>query len=342
MDSIISYPIEKDQNSTRLKKLYFSIFLNILALLEGLFLARFELFPITRVTLQQNIITLVYSLILWAFFVFLILILDLGLKKNRHLLFLSISSSLVLPILIIQRNILLTIVIFVGFFLFLHLLNNRLKKRAELFVSFRLREIILPILRYSFTLLLLIISLLFYYQTLIRTKNEKIITPDNLRLILSPFYTQINEYVNTMLEKTIEEKIKRQVSLKEKKEISALILKESIEALEEGTLRQKVGLSKLKIPAEKIEITSDGSLNVIPALEAVLPEMADSLNSISLRYKTFIPLIVALISFFFISSFINLLFILLYPFLLLTFSTLKKLQIIKIKKITVEKEIIEM
>ena len=331
----------KNTNPTKLKKLYLAIFLNIFALLEGIFLASFELFPITRATLQQNIITLVYSLILWTFFIFFILILDLGLRKKRNLLFFSLAFNLVLPLTIIRKNLILAPFIFVGFFLFLHFFNYRLRERVKLFVSFRLREIILPILRYSFTLLLLIISLLFYYQTLIRTKNEKIITSDNLRLILSPFYTQINAYANTMLEKTIEEKIQSQVSLKEKKEISALILKESIEALEEGTLRQKIGLSKLKIPAEKIEIAPDGSLNVIPALEAVLPEIAEKLNSLSLQYKTFIPLIVALISFFLISSFINLLFILLYPFLLLTFSTLKKLQIIRIKKIAVEKEVIE-
>ncbi|GIW62888.1 MAG: hypothetical protein KatS3mg090_0714 [Patescibacteria group bacterium] len=327
-------------NPNATKKYLLTSLLSLISFVEGVILANLNLYPLSRTLIINNGWLILASLFFWIIFMIFVLILDFGLKRNKRIAFTLASTSFSLPFLIKTKSIFLISGLFLIFYYLLNTLNKQLKKKSDNYVKINIIEILSPLLKLSFNILLALITIIVFYQTNQYTTEKNLVTEDSLKTILEPVKPIVNQQFNQLLEKTIEKDLEQKLSIEDKKTAAKILLDETIETLLEGEIRQSFGTNKLTVPLEKITIDENGDIDIYPAIEYLIPKIIERINNLSLEYRLIISAITSFIIYLAVSIITRLFYFISLPIIFLVFKLLMKLNVIKIKLIKVDKQII--
>ncbi len=172
-------------------------------------------------------------------------------------------------------------------------------KRLKIFAQFKPKEIFAPIFKNSFLIFTLLLTLINFFTAVDYINNKReILTTSSFLKLTRPFLPVINRQVSNQVEDFIAQKLGKEADVKTRQQLAQLLIKELLEAMSEGTIRQKLGFRPDVIPADKIKVFPDGSIDIEPALVEAAPKIVKQLNEFLGEYKAWLPLIILALTFF--------------------------------------------
>jgi len=308
----------------------------------GYTLAALDFFGFLTNMHALNFAYLFASFIAWHFISMVVFFLDLENSQHQQRVYIITSSIFGVVFLIFSQDIISTLLVTIFFFFFLITFERRIKKRAQLFIKFSAKEILLPIIKSGFLFLLIILVGLGYLQSLNRAKNSQVISASMVRLLIKPMAYGINKQLSVQIQRQLAPQLEQTIGIQDRQQIVEYALKESIEAMTEGTVRQQLGINPENIPLEKVIVYENGEIDVTPVLEAMIPDITRALNKMLEQYQVIIPFVFAVFVLLLASPLLSIVELLLLPFTILIIKILLSANFVHLEKESVEREVLKL
>ncbi len=244
----------------------------------------------------KEMITQSLFLVFLVWFINSFLTFLLGIKKDKEELSIvgAVFVLIILSLLFFTKNIVYTLIIafsYLGITLYLYFLT---RKRINYFTKFHATEVFYPLMKLGFMFLLVVISTLNFYQTtrFLNKKDNNFLTPSSFLRLTKPFVPWINKYLSESAETSFNRLVGKKIGIKRKDEAMRFIIKETLETMSEGHVRQMIGFRPDVIPVDKIKVYSNGEIEIEPALEAASPKIVKQINKNLMRHKFWLPFVV--------------------------------------------------
>ena len=141
------------------------------------------------------------------------------------------------------------------------------------------------------------ISAIAFTQSKQLISSKGLINPVLIRLIARPSILMLNSQINSQIQsqlRTLPPDVRKQESTEN---IVKLILDKTVESMAQNETGDIYGFKPEEIPTELIYIAPDGSIDLTPMIDGMLPQIAQKLNVFIQKYALIAPFIVALLTF---------------------------------------------
>jgi hypothetical protein len=160
------------------------------------------------------------------------------------------------------------------------------RTRAAKFVAPYLKEILKPSARLFLGELIFSILLVSFLAMKAQASEGGFRIPEPIiRGILKPSVKILNQQLSQQLTSQLGDRFEATIGTRDQEEIAEFIKAELVEATQEGGVRQAFGFRADKLNLEKITITPEGEIDLWPAVEASLPEIARELDQELVEYR---------------------------------------------------------
>jgi len=225
------------------------------------------------------------------------------------------------------------------FFLSLGWFRNGLIKTIENTIEIRGGRTFRTQIKYFYLIIAVVTALSFAtgHALELREKQVTLKIPEKLlERVVQPFVPVVEKQVGNQLENLVGQQFEQKLNVSGRKEILEFLKEESGETLNEGSIRQKLGISPERL--EKVEITKDGNIDLSGALPGATQLLQQRIENILARYQEYV--VVFLSTVLFLSAhFLGRLALIFSPVLTtILLAIFKKADIIKVTKETVEAE----
>lgn len=285
-----------------------------------------------------NIGLLIASMLLAYFVTILMFILDFSDRKNMAQVCFVAALFFCGFFFITNFKILQTLATAIFYLIFLFYVYHAGAQRAMLFRKFRPNDIFLPVVRNGFLLLVVLLALMGSLQTKHLLGNQNILTTQIVRIATKPLVGIVNKQITAQINQQLGAQYQL-LPLKQKKEFIALGAREFVNATPPERIRQFFGVIPREVPTGKVQVLDDGSIDVGPMIDELLPSMTSQYNRQFGSYVVLLPLVVAFLVFLLLQSFVWLFFVITIVITPIIFSVLLRSGVIKksTEKVEIEK-----
>lgn len=238
---------------------------------------------------------------------------------------------------LMNLNILLAVIAVIGYCLLLLHSSRSISRRFNDFVRFIPQEIFFPVLRSGFLFVLILLSLLAYGQSQKLITEHTLITPNIVRIIMSPSVAMLNQQVNSQLQSEVGETL-TQLPESERVQAIQLMLRKTVENMADKKTGTIYGIPADEVPINLALVSGKGGVDLGPVFEEMLPTIASILNARLTQYALIAPLIIALLTFLIFQPLIIPMQVIESLITLLIFKALIATRFLKIHKESVEVE----
>lgn len=324
------------------KKLILSVLLGVLSLLLGYTLGQLDFFGFLDNKHVLYLSLLFASFLFWYALSIVIFLLDFSDKKNLIIVYFGSSLLFGSAFLLANINGSMVFLNIIFFFLFLFYVYEATLKRFNLYLKFVPNEIFIPVAKHGFLFLLVILAFMGYSQAKNRQLTQSLITPIALKTVAKPFIIVLNKQLGAQLQAQLGDKFQQAIGTQNREQIVRFVLDETIEGMTEGKTRQLFGFRPDNIPVEKTIVNIDGTIDITPVIDYMLPEITLRLNKQIDRYGALVAAGVAIIVVLFVQPFLAIFQLFFGPLNNALFAILFSTGLLKKKTIPAEKEIVQL
>lgn len=286
------------------KKIALFIVLAISSIMLGAVLGLLDIFGFIdgRHTLSFTLLIstalLIYIILVTSF------LLNFTARARVYSFFVLSSIFFAVPFFMMNLNPILTLLSTLIYFTFMVHVYSASARRSELYIKFAPRELFFPIMRSSFTFLLIVLSVLAYTQSQRLVTEKSLISPGLIQLVSKPTIYMVNQQINNQLSSGISAEIIGVLPKKQKKLVIQKSLDETVNQMASQNNGDIYGFTPKEIPTHLAVISEDGTVDISPVIEGMLPSIALRLNEMLSEYAVFAPFVVALLTFLLLQPFL--------------------------------------
>ena len=284
------------------KKLLLFALLSLLTILFSFTLSQLDLFGFldgrNTISFTYLILTLVFSYAIML----VVFILDFSDKKNLIKAYVGQALLFGLIYAISSFDITLSFLNSAIYYALLNFINTQGTKRSKLFIKFIPSEIFFPVLRKAFLFIVIFFAITNFFRTHSLISSDSLLTPSITRYVTRPIILILNKQIGAQLEQQLGDRFQTAIGTKERHRIVSFVLKELVESMGEGQVRQTFGFTPQNIPVDKVIVYDNGDIDITPVIDAMLPDMTVALNKKIANYVLIAPFAIAFITIFIFSA----------------------------------------
>lgn len=277
------------------KKTFLFVSLSLLSVTAGGVLGLLDVFGFIDGRHELSFIFLGLSIFVIYLILVNIFILNFARRSRIGAIFVAATFFFGITFYLVNLSAILAIFSTLAYLLFLIYALSATSKRSANQIKFVPSEIFLPVLRNSFLYLLIIFAAIAFTQSQQRVSNNNLINPELVRIVARlPIYSlnqQVNNQISSQLNRVPEEVLQEQ----SREDLTRLIIDSIVSSSAQGT-GDIYGFKPEEIPVDSIAVSNDGSIDITPMIDQMLPQIAARLNIFIQDYAVAAPFIVALIT----------------------------------------------
>lgn len=183
------------------------------------------------------------------------------------------------------------------YFIFLMYVYTASNKRASLYIRFLPHEVFFPILKASLSFVLILLAVLAYTQSQKLVSHNSLITPTIIELSSKPTIAMLNKQINSQLSPAIQTDEFQALPESAQRKAIYKALEETVKQMADPQTGTIYGFPADEIPTQLATISPEGTVDIHPVIDAMLPGIAYMLNVQLKQYAVLAPFIVAFLTF---------------------------------------------
>lgn len=266
------------------------------AIFSGLTLGLLDVFGFIDGRYAMSIALLLGAMILLYISLVSLFLLDLF-ETNRTYTFILCASILFgITFFLMNLNLLLALLAMMSYFLLLLYVGQSTAERFNLYIKFSPRYIFFPVLKQSVFCLLIILTFLAYGQSKKLVSQNALVSPTLVRTFIKPAVGMVNQQINSQLRSEFGDVLDQMPEAERQKTVSE-ILKKTVQNMSDKKTRTIYGIPETQVPVYEAEINKDGSVDLNPMIDAMLPSIAAVINAKINQYAFIAPFAVGVLTF---------------------------------------------
>lgn len=316
----------------RNKKLAVIITLALFSILQAGVLGKLDFFGFLDGHHQISMSLFILSLLIGYLSTITVFLIEFAEKYRLGLVFLGCAGLFSLTFLIVNGSAPISLVTGILFAGYLFIAHNLVHKRSKIYVNFNPTDILTPVVRASFTFILALFATLNFFSAQTKVNQNALFAPKVVRPITRPIILIVNKELSAQIRVQLDKKIPANTPLPEREKIIHFVLAETVKSLAQENDGTVLGIPVSKIHTDKAIVHPDGSIDLTPTIDEIIPDISGLLNYQVHKYFVIAPFIVALLTFILLQPLFVPLSLIEIPITKLVFYILIKTKFLTLKK----------